>query len=199
MLHDSHFSTTAELINSSYSNPFTLLPSYPLTLTLPLTIPSLIILHSLLPSYLLTFLPSYPLTLVHSLLPSYLLTFLPSYPRTLPLTFLPSYSSRTFLPSYLLTLLLSLSFFYPLTLLPSLPLSLPYSVSHSLLTNVNRNRCGLTGEIPSEIGQLVALEELQLFGNHLSGIIPASLVSTCLRYCTFVLFFVPYFTVLCLL
>ena len=26
-----------------------------------------------------------------------------------------------------------------------------------------------------EIGQLVALEELQLFGNHLSGVIPASL------------------------
>ncbi len=36
-------------------------------------------------------------------------------------------------------------------------------------------RCGLTGKIPSESGQLVSLEELQLFGNQLSGAIPASI------------------------
>jgi Leucine-rich repeat (LRR) protein len=36
-------------------------------------------------------------------------------------------------------------------------------------------RCGLTGRIPAEIGQLLALEELQLFGNQLSGAIPSSI------------------------
>jgi len=36
-------------------------------------------------------------------------------------------------------------------------------------------RCGLTGRIPSEIGRLVGLEELQLFGNQLSGSVPASI------------------------
>lgn len=35
-------------------------------------------------------------------------------------------------------------------------------------------RCGLTGNIPEEIGQLVGLEELQLFGNRLTGSIPNS-------------------------
>ena len=36
-------------------------------------------------------------------------------------------------------------------------------------------RCGINGRIPHEIGQLVGLEELQLFGNKLVGSIPASL------------------------
>jgi Leucine-rich repeat (LRR) protein len=36
-------------------------------------------------------------------------------------------------------------------------------------------RCGLTGKIPVEIGRLVGLEELQLFGNQLSGSVPSSI------------------------
>lgn len=35
-------------------------------------------------------------------------------------------------------------------------------------------RCGLGGGIASDVGNLLALEELQLFGNSLTGIVPAS-------------------------
>ena len=46
------------------------------------------------------------------------------------------------------------------------------------LTNLRRLcicRCGIRGSIPEEMGDLVQLEELQLFGNMLSGMIPDSI------------------------
>lgn len=36
-------------------------------------------------------------------------------------------------------------------------------------------RCGLTGRLAAEIGNLAALEELQLFGNRITGLVPPSL------------------------
>jgi hypothetical protein len=40
-------------------------------------------------------------------------------------------------------------------------------------------RCSLKGPIPNEIGKLINLEELQLYGNNFSGRIPSSL--SCLQ------------------
>jgi hypothetical protein len=60
-----------------------------------------------------------------------------------------------------------------LATMPGLVGSLPRALCGlSTLRRLCICRCGLTGRIPSEIGSLVGLEELQLFGNQLSGSIP---------------------------
>jgi hypothetical protein len=60
-----------------------------------------------------------------------------------------------------------------LATMPGLVGSLPRALCGlSTLRRLCICRCGLTGRIPAEIGSLVGLEELQLFGNQLSGSIP---------------------------
>ena len=58
-----------------------------------------------------------------------------------------------------------------LATMPGLTGSIPKSICQiRTLRRLCICRCALTGVIPGEIGNLVELEELQLFGNMLTGI-----------------------------